>query len=231
MHLGWKQLYRPASRLALLCAVSVTLGNGFLSKAIAQSSDPWNQWLCMAGASPPPTEVEDFQTVDTPSEGLGYPLAERASISSEFGARIHPVSGLKDFHQGIDLAAPSGTEVTASADGYVMHAGRLGNLGNAVVIEHPGNQRTRYGHMLRLAVRKHERVQRGQIIGYVGSTGRSTGPHLHFEHWKLNTHRKWVAVDPRSMLALQARGDREAPATSQSTGGIGGIGEQRNSCS
>ncbi len=102
-------------------------------------------------------------------------------ISSGFGMRRHPVSGYSRAHKGIDFAAPSGTPIKAAADGTVEHAGWRGGYGNMVVLKHWGSYSTAYGHMSRVATRRGAKVRQGDVIGYVGSTGVSTGPHLHYE--------------------------------------------------
>ena len=104
----------------------------------------------------------------------GYP-------SSGFGYRIDPFSGVRGFHPGIDLSAPSGNKVIAAADGIVIFAGHRAAYGKMVTIDHKFGIRTRYGHLGRMTVRVGRRVRRGDVIGYVGLTGRSTGPHLHYE--------------------------------------------------
>ncbi|MGC8775516.1 MAG: peptidoglycan DD-metalloendopeptidase family protein [Chlorobaculum sp.] len=103
-------------------------------------------------------------------------------VSSGFGYRIHPVTGQRQFHGGIDLAAPVGTPVRAVADGRVIFRGRKGNAGNLVTIAHGGGLHTMYMHLSRYAPgsRYGKQVKQGDIIGYVGSTGRTTGPHLDF---------------------------------------------------
>ena len=105
-------------------------------------------------------------------------------ISSGFGTRVHPVSGYTRAHKGIDFAAPSGTPVRAAADGTVEVAKYSGGYGNLVVLKHWSNISTAYGHMSRFAsgLRKGQKVRQGDVIGYVGSTGVSTGPHLHYEY-------------------------------------------------
>ena len=108
------------------------------------------------------------------------PLAG-APLSSGFGMRRHPLSGSRRFHAGVDLAAPTGTPIRAASDGVVTSAGWNGGYGLLVSLGHAGNRETRYGHLSRLAVRAGQSVKRGEVIGYVGSTGRSTGPHLHYE--------------------------------------------------
>lgn len=103
------------------------------------------------------------------------------STSSGYGLRSHPVLGGTRSHKGIDLAAPTGTPIFATADGVVGKAEWFSSYGMYVSIDHGGQLETRYAHMSRIAVGAGERVRKGDVIGYVGSTGRSTGPHLHYE--------------------------------------------------
>ena len=102
-------------------------------------------------------------------------------LTSDFGMRWHPVLGGRRQHKGVDLAAPAGTPIHASADGIVGRADWFSGYGLYVALEHGGNIETRYGHMSRLNVAAGQTVHKGDIIGYVGTTGRSTGPHLHYE--------------------------------------------------
>ena len=106
-----------------------------------------------------------------------------ARLSSPFGMRKHPIDGFNKMHRGTDFAAPMGTPIMASGDGVVKKAGWCGGGGNCVVLKHNSAYQTVYAHMSKFAkgVRKGLRVKQGQIIGYVGSTGKSTGPHLHYE--------------------------------------------------
>jgi murein DD-endopeptidase MepM/ murein hydrolase activator NlpD len=104
-----------------------------------------------------------------------------ASLTSGFGMRTHPVLGGRRGHKGIDLASPTGTPIRATADGVISRADWFSSYGLFVSIEHGGEIQTRYGHMSRLNVAAGQAVKKGDIIGYVGSTGRSTGPHLHYE--------------------------------------------------
>ena len=106
-----------------------------------------------------------------------------ARLSSKFGMRKHPIDGYNKMHRGTDFAAPMGTPIMASGDGVVLKAAWCGGGGNCVKIKHNSSYSTVYAHMSKFAngVRKGKRVRQGQIIGYVGSTGKSTGPHLHYE--------------------------------------------------
>jgi len=103
------------------------------------------------------------------------------SLTSSFGLREHPLLGVMRAHTGIDLAAPLGSPIFATSDGTVSTADWRGGYGLLVSLDHGGGVQTRYGHMSRLNVVAGERVHKGDVIGYVGSTGLSTGPHLHYE--------------------------------------------------
>jgi murein DD-endopeptidase MepM/ murein hydrolase activator NlpD len=118
------------------------------------------------------------------------PLA-KDRLTSRFGMRVDPVTGIYGPHSGIDLAAPVGTPIHATADGVVGAASWFGGYGLMVVIESGGGLETRFAHMSRVAVTPGERVHAGDVLGYVGSTGTSTGPHLHYE-----TRLKGHPVDP-----------------------------------
>ena len=102
-------------------------------------------------------------------------------MSSGFGMRNHPVLRRRRHHAGIDLAAPTGTPIYASASGTVGRADWFSSYGLFISIDHGADLETRYAHLSRLAVEAGDRVEKGELIGYVGSTGRSTGPHLHYE--------------------------------------------------
>ncbi|UAK24809.1 M23 family metallopeptidase [Sphingomonas nostoxanthinifaciens] len=120
-------------------------------------------------------------------------------LTSSFGMRFHPILGFSRMHQGMDYGAPMGAPIVAAADGVISFAGRHGGHGNYVQIRHDGAMGTGYAHMSRIIARMGEHVRAGQLIGYVGSTGLSTGPHLHFEVFKNN-----VAVNPLSVKFTQA---------------------------
>ncbi len=116
-------------------------------------------------------------------------------ITSPFGVRSDPITGRARRHDGIDIGAPMGATISAAASGTVIYAGWEGGYGNTIVIDHDGAVSTLYGHCSQIFVSNGQEVQRGQAIGAVGSTGRSTGPHLHFE-----VRVNGVAVDPTGRL-------------------------------
>jgi murein DD-endopeptidase MepM/ murein hydrolase activator NlpD len=140
-------------------------------------------------------ELRDtIQTVDEIKEYLsvqkdiyvatpkGYPVP--GEITSGYGKRTDPFSGEAGFHTGVDLSCNAMTPVKATADGVVSHSGWIGNSGNVVILEHGCGFSTVYAHNRKNAVKIGDKVKRGDIIGYVGSTGKSTGPHVHYEVWK-----------------------------------------------
>ena len=139
--------------------------------------------------------------------GFICPLKSYSRISSEYGWRKNPVTGVNKLHAGTDFAAPGGTPIYAAASGYVQVAGwSSGGYGNYVIIYHgkmsDGNQySTLYGHMRSVATSAGKYVKQGEIIGYVGSTGNSTGNHLHLEVWKGGS--KANAVNPRSYIPMR----------------------------
>ncbi|KQN08231.1 M23 family metallopeptidase [Sphingomonas sp. Leaf28] len=122
----------------------------------------------------------------------GLPVSGR--ITSTFGLRVHPLLRFTRMHKGLDIGAPYGTPIYAMTDGVVAFAGRTGGYGNFVKLTHGGGMASGYGHMSRIAVSSGTRVRQGQVIGYVGSTGLSTGPHLHWEVWK-----NGAAINPRAV--------------------------------
>nr|WP_242046579.1 M23 family metallopeptidase [Cylindrospermum sp. FACHB-282] len=131
--------------------------------------------------------------------GMVFPLSVPAPITSLFGWRVHPITGDRRFHAGTDLGAPTGTPVLAAAKGQVETADWMGGYGLAVVINHNSAQQTLYAHMSEIFVQPGQQVEPGTVIGRVGSTGNSTGPHLHFEVRHL-TQDGWVAADPGVQL-------------------------------
>jgi murein DD-endopeptidase MepM/ murein hydrolase activator NlpD len=138
-------------------------------------------------------------------------------FTSNFGIRSDPFNGTARMHAGVDIPGPSGTPIYATADGIVSHAGRAGGYGNLIEVNHGKGIATRYGHLSRIVVADNTRVVRGQLIGLMGSTGRSTGPHLHYEV-RIDGH----AVNPLPFLTtadyLLAAKDRSVTAIPVSTG-------------
>jgi murein DD-endopeptidase MepM/ murein hydrolase activator NlpD len=146
---------------------------------------------------------------------------QSSRFSSGFGMRWHPVTGGRHEHKGIDLASPIGTPVHASGDGVVGRADWFSSYGLYVQIEHGGELETRYGHMSRLNVAAGQFVHRGDVIGYIGTTGRSTGPHLHYE-----VRVNGVAVNP--LPYMQGEGSAQlasAAAADALTSGTSAIGK------
>jgi len=126
------------------------------------------------------------------SGGMAQPVP--GPITSNYGLRMHPILGYARMHRGIDFRARHGSPILAVTDGIVARAGWAGGYGNQVRINHANGLGTSYSHMSRIAVASGARVRRGQVIGYIGTTGLSTGPHLHFE-----TYRNGAPVNPRSV--------------------------------
>ena len=121
---------------------------------------------------------------------------EALSLSSTYGVRSDPFTGRARRHEGIDIPGPMGTPIYATADGVAEHAGWSNGYGNLVKLSHGAGLETRYGHMSALAINQGDHIHKGQIIGYMGSTGRSTGSHLHYE-----VRIDGAAVNPMPFLA------------------------------
>jgi murein DD-endopeptidase MepM/ murein hydrolase activator NlpD len=123
-------------------------------------------------------------------------LPTKGLVTAGYGYRKSPFTGKREFHEGMDIAAPQGTPVRATADGIVSFAGPAATFGNVVFIEHGHGFATAYGHNSTIRVRTGQRVRRGDIIAYVGNTGRTTGPHVHYE-----VHVDGVASNPLNYTA------------------------------
>jgi len=108
-------------------------------------------------------------------------LPVKGLVTAGYGFRKSPFTGKREFHEGMDIAAPHGTPVVATADGIVRFAGPAGSYGNVVFLDHGYGFATAYGHNSTIRVRARQRVRRGEVIAYVGNTGRTTGPHVHYE--------------------------------------------------
>jgi murein DD-endopeptidase MepM/ murein hydrolase activator NlpD len=126
-------------------------------------------------------------------------LPVRAPVSSGYGLRRDPFSHQIQFHKGLDLAAPEGMKVVAALPGTVVSAGYQSGYGNSVVIQHAGGLQTRYGHLEKVNVKAGDAVTSEEVLGTVGNTGRSTGPHLHFEVIRMGKQ-----VDPAAEFSLKA---------------------------
>ncbi len=135
-------------------------------------------------------ETQRTELARTPNE---WPL--RGLVTSDFGARLDPYTADRVMHRGLDIVAPNGQTVFAPSDGTVTFAGKANGYGKVIILDHGFGLETRYGHLSRLFVKQGERVRRGERIGAVGSTGRSTGPHLHYEV-RVND----VAENPRTFI-------------------------------
>ena len=159
-------------RTAMSGAATIGIGMGLTNRSTSLSD-----WVRMA-------EAPNLWPVEGP-------------ITGTFGEREDPFNGEGAFHRGIDISTAFGTPVRAPADGIVTFAGEESGYGRLIQIEHSQSILTRYGHLSGFAVTEGQRVSRGQIIGYVGMSGRSTGPHLHYEVWVHNT-----PVNPYKFLRL-----------------------------
>lgn len=159
-----------------------------LTSSTAALSNPsgqyWETLLEQSNTAKLRSELSQFQIL--PVSGV---------ISSEFGLRIHPISGEQKVHSGIDIAAAEGESFVAVADGKVIEARNAGGYGNLIVIKHRKGLLTRYAHAQKILVTLGQNVRKGEVIGLVGSTGQSTGPHVHFEIARFNQE-----IDPASYI-------------------------------
>lgn len=157
-------------------------------------------WPVQSSANEYSPTIQPIVLPSSVSTGMMFPLTIPAMITSVFGWRMSPISGSQQFHAGTDLGAPLGTPVLAAYPGNVAIANLLGGYGLAVVLDHQKlNEQTLYGHLSEIFVQPGQWVEQGTVIGRVGSTGNSTGPHLHFEI-RQQTPEGWVATDPGDQL-------------------------------
>ncbi len=178
----------------------------------AQFRQLFAQWRSMDG-----NDGSSVGSMPAPVADISIPSRmplDGAALTSDYGMRTHPVLGGRRRHNGVDLAAPTGTPIYATADGIVSRADRFSSYGLYVSIEHGASLQTRFAHMSRIAVAAGERVRKGDIIGYVGSTGRSTGPHLHYE----------VRVDGKPVNPIPYMVESEAQQAFAMATGEGGQG-------
>jgi murein DD-endopeptidase MepM/ murein hydrolase activator NlpD len=150
----------------------------------------------------PPTSHAHGEPLSGPA-GSSFRLPVIGRATSGYGDRVDPIHHTKVRHAGFDLAAPTGTRVGAAAAGEVVHAGPAGTYGNLVTVRHVGGFETRYAHLSEIRVAKGDQVTEGQDVGAVGSTGHSTGPHLHFE-----IRKDGKALDPAPYLPLHGLKNR-----------------------
>lgn len=149
---------------------------------------------------PPPKSVN----IPSQKADIRFPLTTVAEISSPFGWRLNPLTQIPQIHEGIDFAAPIGTPVIAVASGEVAIAGSLSGYGLTVIMRHHNNTReSRYAHLSKVLVQPGQKIEVGTVVGLVGNTGLSTGPHLHFE-WRELKNGGWVATNPDQLIS-QAR--------------------------
>jgi murein DD-endopeptidase MepM/ murein hydrolase activator NlpD len=192
---GWKNGTQVAS------SYGVTTGQGQRSLWRSDTNAPNRQGSTLSlsklyrGTNP-------LQWLGLTGKNLLFPIALPAQITSAFGWRLHPISGNWRLHSGTDIGAPIGTPVLATQDGEVLTADYLGGYGNTVILSHNQNQQeSLYAHLSELLVSPGQKVKQGEVIGLVGSTGNSTGPHLHFELLQ-RTASGMAPVDAGPQLAL-----------------------------
>jgi murein DD-endopeptidase MepM/ murein hydrolase activator NlpD len=148
---------------------------------------------------------------------LIYPLAAQAPVTSGFGWRVHPLTGTPRFHRGLDLGAPYGSLVVAAKAGRVETADFIDGYGLTIVVRHNDTQQTLYAHLSEVLVKPGDWVKQGSLVGQVGSTGNSTGPHLHFEFLQM-TSQGWTALDPAAVLNQAIATAQAAPFVKTGTG-------------
>lgn len=198
-----RQLYTMPSRSATQPAWASVPPNWGGSQVSAQTVQNTLQYSVAPPRNlsiKPVTGSNPLKWIFPNGERMIFPLPIPVDITSVFGGRIHPITGEWRFHSGTDLGAPMGTPVLAAYSGRVSIAEFLGGYGLSILLDHnQGNEETRYGHLSEVFVKPGQWVQQGTVIGLVGSTGNSTGPHLHFETLQANQG-SMVAVDPTMEL-------------------------------
>lgn len=170
------------------------LSSGEAAQALRTELPPRLPAVEKRETSPAPEKAAPAVQAPTDDEHFSYPVKDFKRVSSEFGHRTDPITGRGRFHHGIDIAANHGTPVYPAAPGKVIFSGERGGYGNIVEVLHDNGYVTRYGHNQKNLVKEGDRVDISSPIAYVGSTGRSTGPHLHFEVLKAGT-----AINPDTL--------------------------------
>jgi len=165
----------------------------------------------------PPKDLPQLKLPGNQDSALLFPLSKPSAISANYGWRLHPIVGERHFHTGTDFIAPEGTPVVATKSGRVSLANYHNGYGLMVGIRHSGGHESRYAHLSQIHVKPGQRVEQGTVIGRVGSTGLSTGPHLHFE-WRVRKGSRWVAVNAQDQL-LAARANMDSSQVAFRNGG------------
>lgn len=185
---GW-QAEQPNSPPAQITIDKAASGEGRPMYALRDSFSQSASVVTFSTRRPPATRPSQAAAAGPPavrtSGPVGqlpryFPVSTRV-MTSGFGIRIHPILGVARGHNGVDLAVAYGTPIAATADGVISFANWAGGYGLLVAVDHGGGVETRYGHMSRLTVAPGQRVRVGDVLGFVGSTGLSTGPHVHYE--------------------------------------------------
>lgn len=203
---SFEQAPRPAGSLLPAASDGPAIqGRGAATKLGTNGRDPWSP-SPIEKSSPERTGIGSSFDAALPTAGL-WPV-DGGVKSSDYGFRTHPIHGDKRFHAGLDIAAPEGREIRAVQRGVVTFAGRHKGFGNMVELTHPDGIVTRYAHASRLHVREGDVVDVGETIADVGSTGQSTGPHLHFE--VRDGHR---TLNPATYLERLRHGSDDASAS------------------
>jgi murein DD-endopeptidase MepM/ murein hydrolase activator NlpD len=182
---------QPATPPAPAIKISPTPSAVMIPISMPQQQQPVTNSTPTANASP----TIDNSNVNRSHPAFLYPLTTPAPVTSRFGWRTHPLTGSRRFHSGMDIGAPANAPVVATSAGTIISAGWNGGYGKAVIIQHSDRQQTLYGHLSEISVQAGQTVAQGTIVGLVGSTGNSTGPHLHFES-RMPVAGVWTAVDP-----------------------------------
>lgn len=184
------QLVSAIAAATVALAGTARANEGVPIAAVAAAAAPATTGARLASASVDDRQVRTlFQTwkqldSDQPQGMIAIPSVQpvqKLSFSSNFGIRSDPFHGTARMHAGVDIPGPTGTPIYATADGVVAHAERQGGYGNMVELDHGKGIATRYGHLSKILVAPGAAVHRGDLIALMGSTGRSTGPHLHYE--------------------------------------------------
>ncbi len=183
--------------------VALGVSNSIPREMLATTSSAATPHVAPSAVSAPTTVPHAHNAAAAAPVAVALHIPLQGRVSSAFGVRHDPLHGGLRRHAGVDIAAPQGTPIAAAAAGTVVFAGRRGGYGNLVEIEHADGQRTRYAHTARMLVKVGDEVKPGQAIATVGSTGRSTGPHLHFE-----VKKDGARIDPLQAVAKDSKRSR-----------------------